>query len=156
MSVTRTLSNKFKFELGKGSIDFSAAGAGAFRVILMKAQADFTFNRDTMGTYDDVDDDELATANGYTQLDEALVIDSVWAQNDTDNKAEISWNNVTWTADGDSIGPTSAAIILQYDAGNGGDDSLVVGCINFGEDITITDGVSFQLQNMGFDLTQGA
>ncbi len=156
MAVTRVLSNGFKLELGKGSIDFSDATAGAFRVILMKAQAEFTFDRDTMGTYGDVSGDELATLYGYTQLDEALVIDSAWAQNNADNKAEISWNNVTWTADGGSIGPTSAAIILQYDAGNGGDDSLVVGCIDFGEDITVTDGISFQLQNIGFDLSQGA
>ncbi len=152
MAVTRVLSNEFKFELGKGSIDFDD---GEFRVILMKAQEDFIFDRDTMGIYDDVDDDELATANGYTQLNEELTDSSAWAQNDTDNKAEISWNNVTWTADGGSIGPTSAAIILQHDGGTAA-NGIIVGCIGFGEDITITDGVSFQLQDIGFDLSQGA
>ncbi len=155
MAVTRVLSNEFKLELGKGSIDFSDATAGAFRVILMKAQGDFNFDRDTMGTYGDVSEDELDTEYGYTKLDKALVIDSAWAQNDTDNKAEISWNNVTWTASGGSIGPTSAAIILQHDEGTAA-NGIIVGCINFGEDITVTDGISFQLQDIGFDLSQGA
>ena len=152
MAVTRTLSNEFKFELGKGSINFGDTGAGAFRVVLMNNT--FTFDRDTHGTYADIKADELDTGNGYTKLDKALVADSAWAQDDVNNKGAISWDNVTWTASSGSIGPTGAAVVLQYDAGNDGDDSLVVGCIDFGEDITVTDGVSFQLQNMGFDLTQ--
>ena len=158
MAVTRTLSNEFKLELGKGSINFGDTGAGAFRVVLMNNT--FTFDRDTHGTYEDIKADELDTGNGYTKLDKALVADSAWAQDDVNNKGAISWENPTWTADTGSIGPTGAAVVLQYDAtdpgGEGavGDLSLVVGCIDFGEDITVTDGVSFQLQNMGFDLTQ--
>ena len=154
MAVTRTLSNEFKFELGKGSINFGDTGAGAFRVVLMNNT--FTFDRDTHGTYEDIKADELDTGNGYTKLDKALVADSAWAQDDVNNKGAISWDNVTWTADAGSIGPTGAAVVLQYDAGGTetGDNSLIVGCIDFGEDITVTDGVSFQLQNMGFDLTQ--
>ena len=156
MAVTRTLSNEFKLELGKGSIDLSDATTGAFRVILMNTT--FAFNRDTHGTYEDIKADELATLNGYTKLDKALVADSAWAQDDVNDKAAISWENPTWTAASGSIGPTGAAIVLQYDATGTvtGDNSLIVGCIDFGEDITVTDGVSFQLQNMGFDLSQGA
>ena len=156
MAVTRTLSNEFKLELGKGNIDLSDATAGAFRVILMNDT--FTFDRDTHGTYEDIKADELDTGNGYTKLDKALVADSAWAQDNADNKAAVTWENATWTASGGSIGPTGAAVVLQYDAGGAetGDDSLIVGCIYFGEDITVTDGVSFQLQNLGFDLSQGA
>ena len=156
MAVTRTLSNEFKFELGKGSINFGDTGAGAFRVVLMNNT--FTFDRDTHGTYEDIKADELDTGNGYTKLDKALVADSAWAQDDVNNKGAISWENPTWTADAGSIGPTGAAVVVQYDAGGTatGDNSLIVGCIDFGEDITVTDGVSFQLQNMGFDLSQAA
>jgi len=154
MAVTRTLSNEFKYELGKGSINFGDTGAGAFRVILMNDT--FTFDRTTHGTYLDIKADELDAGNGYAKLDKALTADSVWAQDDVNNKGAISWDDVTWTASGGSIGPSGAAVVLQYDAGNDGDDSLVVGCIDFGEDITVTDGVSFQLQNLGFDLSQGA
>ena len=156
MAITRTLSNEFKFELGKGSIDLSDATAGAFRVILMNDT--FAFNRDTHGTYEDIKADELATLNGYTKLDKALVADSAWAQDNVNDKAAITWENPTWTASSGSIGPTGAAVVVQYDATGTvtGDNSLIVGCIDFGEDITVTDGVSFQLQNMGFDLTQGA
>ena len=155
MAVTRELSNKFKLELGKGSIDFSDATAGAFRVILMKAMADFTFDRDTHGTYGDVKTGEISTAGGYEKLTKPLVIDAAWAQDNVNNKALIDWANVTWTASGAPLDTTSAAIVLQYDANNSGDDSLVVGCINFGEDIDVLDGVAFVLQNLGFDLKQG-
>ena len=156
MAVTRTLSNKFKLELGKGSIDLSNATAGAFRVILMNNT--FTFDRNTHGAYEDIKADELAALNGYTKLDKALVASAAWAQDNVNDKATISWENPTWTAASGSIGPTGAAVVVQYDAGGTatGDNSLIVGCIDFGEDITVTDGVSFQLQNMGFDLTQGA
>ena len=156
MAVTRTLSNEFKFELGKGNIDFSDATAGAFRVVLMNDT--FTFDRTTHGTYLDIKADELDAGNGYTKLDKALTADSAWAQDDVNNKGAITWADVTWTAASGSIGPTGAAVVVQYDAGGTatGDNSLVVGCIDFGEDITVTDGVSFQLQNLGFDLSQGA
>jgi hypothetical protein len=155
MAVTKALSNEFKFELGKGSIDFSDATAGAFRVILMDEEANFTFDPDTMGTYGDVSTYELSTDNGYTQITKALVADSAWAQDDVGDKGSIAWENVTWTADTGNIGPTSAAIILAYDSGTAA-NSIVIGCISFGEDITIEDGVSFQLQNLGFDLSQAA
>lgn len=155
MAVTKTLSNKFKLELGKGTINFSS---DAFRVILM--EADDTFDRTADLTYGDgtgttVASRELATGNGYTQLTKALVTDSAWAQDDINHKASIAWEDVTWTASTGSIGPTAAAIVLQHDSVTPA-DSLVVGCIDFGENITITDGVSFQLQDLGFDLEQGA
>ena len=161
MGVTKELSNKFKYEFGLGNVNFSDTGTGAFKVILMQGMDTFTFDRNTHGTYADVKSSELANGNGYTQLDKNLVIENAWAQNDPENKATISWDNVFWTASSGNIGPISAAIILQYDAtdpgGDGaiGDLSLIVGCINFGEDVIVADELTFQLQNLGFDLVQG-
>ena len=154
MAITRTLSNHFKTELGKGTIDFSNVTAGAFRIILMTTA--YTFDRETHDTYLDIKASEITTAGGYEKLTKPLVASAAWAQDDVNDKAAISWDNVTWTASGAAFDAVGAAVILQYDAGGAatGDDSQVVGCIDFGEDITVTDGVSFQLQNLGFDLTQ--
>ena len=154
-------SNEFRYRLGKGELDFSDTGAGAFRIILMQSKETFLFGKDAHGSYADVKSSELANGNGYTQLDKNLVIGNAWAQNNTDNKAAISWDNIIWTASSGNIGPISAAIILQYDAtdpgGDGaiGDLSLIVGCINLGQDVIVADGLMFQLQNLGFDLVQG-
>ena len=154
MAVTRTLSNRFKTELGKGTIDFSDATAGAFRVILMTTA--YAFDPDTHNTYLDIKASEITTAGGYEKLTKALVADSAWAQDNVNNKAAIAWENVTWIASGADFDAIGAAVILQYDAGGSatGDNSLVIGCIDFGTDHTVADGVSFQLQNLGFDLTQ--
>ena len=156
MAVTRTLSNHFKTELGKGTIDFSDATAGAFRVILMTTA--YAFDRETHDTYLDIKASEITTAGGYEKLTKPLVADSVWTQDDVNNKAAIAWENVTWTASAAAFDAIGSAVILQYDVGGeaAGDDSIVVGCIDFGTDYTVDDGVSFQLQNLGFDLTQAA
>ena len=157
MAVTRTLSNTFREKLGKGEVNLSDTTTGAFRVILMNNT--FAFDPDTTGghvTYGDIKADELATGNGYTKLDKALVASSAWAGNDTDNNAQISWDMVSWIASSGSIGPTGAAVVLMYDigdaggTGDAGDDSVVVGCIDFGEDYTMEDGVTFQLRETGF------
>lgn len=149
MSVTRSLSNKFYHELGKGSIKFDVDD---FIIILMGGT--FVFDPDNHGIYDDIDTDEIATANGYTQGAYELTVDTAWAQDNAGNKASIAWGNAAWTASGGDIGPVKAAVVLQKDAGTLL-SSVIVGCIDFGEEITISDGVSFQLQNLGFDLAQG-
>ena len=148
MSVTKTLSNNLKFQLGNGAIDFS----GDFRVILMDDT--FTFDRNTHGTYGDISASELAAGNGYTVEGELLVVDSAWAQDNANNQATVSWADVTWTADAGSIGPTISAVVLQWD-GVDAANSIIVGEVHFGAGKTITDGVSFQLQDLGFDLKQG-
>lgn len=152
MAVTREVSNKFKLEQGKGSVDF---GTDEFRVILMQDLDTFTFDKDLHGTYGDLSASELAEGYGYAQLDKILDVDEVWQQDNVNDKAYLTWLNPTWTASGGSIGPTSAAVVVQYNSVTPA-DSLVVGCISFGEDITVTDGISFQVQLMGFENTEAA
>ena len=96
----------------------------------------------------DVTSDQLSTANGYTQNDKTLANVSV-TEDDENDKGKVTWNDVTWTASGGSIGPTGAAIIYDDTAA----DDTVVGCIDFGADYTIPDGSSFQLQNLEVDNT---
>lgn len=141
MAITRTVSNEFKFELGKGNIDFSS---DTFKGMLMDST--FTFNQDTHGTVSDVSADEISSAGGYARA--TLVVGTAWNQDNTDNKGSIAWNDVTWTASGASFDNFVAVII--YDDTHASD--VIVGCIALGQTLSVGDGNSFQLQNIGFEL----
>lgn len=123
-------SNHIKYLLATKAIDFDN---DTFKIILM--QSGFTFDQDAHEEYADVSGSELATANGYTAGGETLAGVSV-TEDDVDDRCEITWNNVTWTAAGGSIGPSPGAII--YDDTVAGDP--IVGYIDFGGDQTQLDG----------------
>ncbi len=136
--ATAVLSNRWKYERDLGAVDMSA---DEFIIILMNNT--FTFDKDTHETLADVTTDQLATGNGYTQNNEVLAGVSV-AQNDTDDRSETTWDDVSWTAASGSIGPTGAFII--YDNTHASD--IVMGCGDFGTDYTIPDGQSFEIRNL--------
>jgi hypothetical protein len=139
MAVTCTLSNHWRYQLGKKMVDISA---DTFKIILVDDA--FACDKDAHATLADVvasPSPELETGNGYTQQNKALS-GGTWAENDTDDKGIRTFDNVTWTAASGSIGPTGAAII--YDDTTA--DKTVVGCIDFGTDYTIPDGSSLQIQ----------
>lgn len=142
MAAVATLSNHFKFQLASGNIDFDS---DIFKVILMNTT--FVFDKDACATLSDVTADQLSTGNGYNQDDEILANVSV-TENDTDDRCDVIWDDVTWTASGGDIGGTGAAII--YDDTT--PDDTVVGCIDFGADFTAPDGSTLQLQNLAFRL----
>lgn len=138
MAVVITVSNHWKYQLGKGAVDVSA---DTFKIILMNTT--FAFDKDAHATLADVigsPSDELDTGSGYTQQNKELSGGS-WAENDTSDKGIRTFDNVSWTASGGDIGPTGCAII--YD--DTSSDDTVVGCIDFGVDYTIPDGSSFQI-----------
>jgi hypothetical protein len=140
MAVISTLSNHWKYQLGKKLVDVSA---DSFIIILMDNA--FAFDKDAHATLADVisaPSAELATGNGYTRQTKALS-GGAWAEDDPGDKGARTFDNVTWTASGGSIGPTGCAII--YDDTTS--DDTVVGCIDFGVDYTIPDGSSFQIQS---------
>jgi len=124
------VSNKIKYLLATGAIDFSS---DSFKIILM--QSGFTFNKDTHHQYSDVSASELGTGNGYTQNTKTLAGVSV-TEDDTDDRTEVTWSNVTWTASGGAIGPTPGAIIFDDTHA----DDAIVGYIDFGGDQTQADG----------------
>lgn len=150
MAITKTLANIFKDELGKGGVDFTD---DEFRIILMDDT--FEFDRESHERYSDISDKEISEENGYSQLDKTLTDDVSWTRDDSENKAYISWEDATWTADGGTIGPADAAVILRYDSSTEG-ESLIVGAIEFGESLSVDDGISLQIQDIGFDLVQGS
>ena len=143
MAVTMTLSNHFKFQLASGNIDFDA---DSFKIILMNTT--FAFDKDTHATLALVTADQLATLNGYTQNTKALANVSV-SEDDVNDKAAITWDDAQWTASGGSIGPSGAAII--YDDTTA--DDTVVGCIDYGENLTATDGANFTIEDIGVDIS---
>ena len=142
--MASTPSNKLKFLLASKIIDFAD---DSFKIILM--QSGFVFNKDTHHGYADVSASELATGNGYTANTKTLAGVAV-TEDDTDDRCEVTWNNVTWTAASGAIGPSPGAIIY--------DDSVVaagvtvadpiVGYIDFGGDQTQADGGTATISNV--------
>lgn len=128
--MANAAANHVKYLLAYGAIDFSS---DVFKIILM--ESGFSFNKDTHEEYADVLANELATANGYTQGGETLT-GLAMTEDDTDDRCEITWDNVSWTAAGGSIGPARGAII--YDDTIVGDP--IVGYIDFGSDYTQAEG----------------
>ena len=146
MAVVCTLSNHFKYQKNAKQIDLSNGSppGDTFKIILMDDT--FAFDKDAHATLADViasPSHELPTGYGYTQQNKALSGGTL-TEDDTNDKAIRTFENVTWTADGGSIGPTGAAVI--YDDTT--TDKTVVGCIDFGTDYTIPSGSSLQLQNI--------
>ena len=122
--------NHIKYLLATKAIDFAN---DQFIIILM--QSGFSFNKDTHEEYADVIGSELATANGYTRGTKVLAGISV-TEDDTDDRCEILWSNVTWTASTGPIGPSSGAIIYDNTVAN----DPIVGYLDFGADYTQPDG----------------
>jgi hypothetical protein len=141
MAITKTISNRFKLELGKATINFTS---DVFKAIIM---ADgFTFNPDTHGTLAAVVASVITSAGGYTE--KTLAVDTAWNQDNTNDIAFVDWENVTWTASGGNFDDFIGVIV--YDDSHA--DDVVVGCIDLGQIISVIDGNSFQLQNIGFEL----
>lgn len=139
--MASTVANKIKYLLATKAIDFAN---DSFKIILM--QSGFTFNKDTHHGYADVSASELPTANGYTQNSKTLSGVAV-TEDDTDDRTEVTWSNVTWTASGGSIGPTPGAIIFDDTVTTPTADPIV-GYIDFGGDQTQADGGTATISNV--------
>lgn len=144
MAVVTTVPNHYMYLLKTKQID---EANDVYKIILMNTT--FAFNKDNHATLSDVTADQIATGNGYTQNSKTLTGVSV-VENDTTDKASTTWDDVTWTASGGSIGPTGAAIIYNDTV----TEKPVTMCIDFGDDLTTQDGISFQIKVPGIDLSQ--
>jgi len=138
--MASTLANKIRYALATKQIDFAT---DSFKIILMGTG--FTFDKDTHHGYADVSASELATGNGYTQ-NTKLLAGVVVTENDTTDLAEITWDNVVWTASGGDIGPTPGAIIFD-DTPTTPQDDPIVGYIDFGGEQTQADGGAATIAN---------
>ena len=143
MAVVVTFSNHVKYQMAIGNIDLPG---DTLKAILMNTS--FAFDKDAHATLADVTASQIAAGNGYTQDDKTLTSVAV-AEDDTNDKAEMTCDDPSWTASGGSIGPFGAMII--YDDTTA--DDTVVACIDFGTDYTIADGASFTPQDITLSLT---
>ena len=108
MAVTLTLSNHYKYQLMRGEINLTADD---LKIILMDDS--FVFDKDAHATLADVTANQLATSNGYTQNDETLTTPAL-TEDDVNDKGHFACDDITWTATGGDIGPTGAAIVLDF------------------------------------------
>ena len=119
--------NTFKAMLWKGQI---TGLTDTFKIILM--QDGFTFDQDSHHCYADVLASEVTTGNGYTQGTKTLTGVSIDID-DTSDRAEVTWDNVTWNATGGSI-VASGAIIYNdstVSTGDGGADDYTDAIVSY-------------------------
>jgi len=132
------VANNFRMLLAAGGPNFSS---DVFKIILM--QEGFVFDPDTHDLYADVSASEQANGFGYTTGGATLTGVAV-TQNDTDNRADITWASASWTAAGGDVGPVCGAIIY--------DDTLtsdpIVGFIDFNGSYTEADGGTASIANI--------
>jgi len=138
MAVVSTLSNHYKYKKSNGDIDLDT---DVIKIILLNTT--FAFNKDTHATLANVTTDQLSTEYGYTQNDETLA-NKALAEDDTNDRAEMTCDDVTWTASGGSIGPTGAAALIDTTTS----DDTVIGCIDFGTDYTIPNGSTLEIKDI--------
>lgn len=132
------LANNFRVLLAQGSVNFSSQ---TFKAIAMKEG--FIFNRTTHDLYADVSANEQGTGFGYTAGGVTLSGVAI-TQNDTDHRADITWNNITWTASGGDVGPLAGVIIYDDTIAN----DPIVGYIDFGGSYTVADGGTATIANV--------
>jgi hypothetical protein len=139
--MSSTVANKLKFLIAEKAIDFAN---DSFKIILMASG--FVFNPDTHHGYADLSASELATGYGYTRNTKTLSSVLV-TEDDTNDRTEVTWANVTWTASGGSIGPTPGAIIFDDTVTTPTADPIV-GYIDFGGEQTQADGGVATISNI--------
>ena len=141
--MASVVSNHIKYLLATKAIDFAN---DSFKIILM--QTGFTFDKDAHEKYADVSASELSTGNGYTANNKTLAGVAV-TEDDTDDRTEVTWSNVTWTASGGAIGPSPGAIIFDDTVA----DDPIVGYLDFGGDQTQADGGTATISSIEFRLS---
>ena len=132
------ISNGFRVRVANGEVNFSS---DVFKAIVMAEG--FSFNPATHALYADVIASEIGGGNGYT-VGGASLSGVAIAQNNTDNRADVTWNTVSWTATGGDVGPCAGVII--YDDTLTGDP--ILGYINFGGTYTVAQGGTATVANI--------
>ena len=136
--------NSFKVMLWKGQI---TGLTDTFKMILM--QPGFVFSKVTHEAYADVSASELVTGNGYTAGGQSLAGIGI-AVDDVENRVEVTWNNMQWTASGGSLSTCGAIIYDDSTLVGSGDDETkaIVAFKDAGGTITAVDGTPIIVANI--------
>jgi len=138
MAHTAESSNHYKYIL------LNLVAGHTFKAILM--DAGFVFDKDTHATLADVTSEQLVTGSGYTQ-DYKVLTNIAVTEDDVNDRAQLSCDDISFTATGGDIGPFSAMVIYDSDAAN-----AVVGCISYDINYTIEDGSSWVANDVVINL----
>lgn len=128
---------------------FTTPGNNATKIISTVAAGTIVFTN-TAGLAEEVEgdsvtvagNDELAEGFGYLRNTKVLAGQAL-AEDDTDDRAELTADNIIWTAAGGSIGPTPGAILYSDTSA----DDTIIGYIDFGGEQTAPDGAQFTISN---------
>lgn len=145
MALTKTVTARALYELGKGTINFSTH---TFKMILVGST--FVFSHTDHQTYANVDTEEqIAGEHGYTTGGYTLSVPSgsEWAQDNDNGMAVLDWEAVSVTANGGDLEFSGA---LTYDDTHASD--VLISCIELGETVTVVDGDTFEFTDLGFEL----
>ena len=118
-----------------------------YKMILM--QPGFVFDQDTHYTYALVSASEVANGNGYTTGGAALTGIAL-AIDTTEDRAELTFNNATWTASGGSI-VASGAIIYNDTSAAGGIYAYTKAVVSYKDasgTITAVDGTQIVISSI--------
>lgn len=135
MAIVTTVGNKYKEQNFEGGHNLTTA-----TIIVCLMDSAFAFDPNTDNYYSDISGDEIATGNGYTQNNEALISVAV-SINATLNLARIDCDNVTWLATGGSIATTGSVIFYNTSHAS----NTVILCADFGTDYATANGNSFTI-----------
>ncbi len=92
--------------------------------------------------------DELATGAGYTRNNKTLA-NLVLAEDDGNDRAQMSCDSVVWTATPGGIGPTPGCILFDDTIA----EKTIIGYIDFGGEQTAGDGATFTISSLVIRLT---
>ena len=91
-------------------------------------------------------DVQLPTGYGYMQ-DNKTLDNKVLSEDDANDRARMTCDDPSWTADGGEIGPIGSSLIIDDTTS----DDTVIGCIDYGTDYTIPNGSTFVNENIIID-----
>lgn len=140
--MTTQGSNQGKLAFIDGDI---TPASDTFKMMLM--QSGFSFSPSTHGQYSDVSGSELAAGSGYTAGGVTLT-GTTTAQDDTNNRASLTFSNAQWTASGGNLVASGAIIYDDTEA-----NDVIIGYIDFGSDQTTLDGGVFTVANIAVYLS---
>ena len=142
MAVTNKNSEQFVLELYKGEHDLET---NSLKFILMNDT--FVFNPATHSNYAAISASEIATGNGYTVKDKAVVVTGIAI---TNNVIVVSCESPVWTATDGAIPAVAACCVINDSHAN----DTVVCCCEFGASYSTAQDKQFQI-NYSNGLTKG-
>lgn len=106
--ATENRYNNFMTEVGKNNVNLES---GVFKVVLVNG---YTYSAAHTSFTSDIEGSELSTGNGYTAGGEEITNIS-WGYDSGNGRTVFDGDNISWTATGGDLGPSTGAVIITGD-----------------------------------------